>query len=109
MRTGLTEDQIIYPYQRETRAPGHTSPGRRGVKMSKADFNWARRLRSIRLQLEASQGKKFIRPHLDQQLGVVAHACYPNYTRSINRKIRVQDGSGINKRPYPQNNLSQKG
>jgi hypothetical protein len=47
MRTGLTEDQIIYPYQRETRAPGHTSPGRRGVKMSKADFNWAQWLKSI--------------------------------------------------------------
>jgi hypothetical protein len=30
---------------------------------------------------EASSDKKFVRPHLNQQLAWLVHTCYPRYTR----------------------------
>jgi hypothetical protein len=34
------------------------------------------------------------------KLGVVAHACYSSYIGSVNRRIMLQAGSGINARLY---------
>jgi hypothetical protein len=58
-------------------------------------------------QFETSLGKKLERPPPTSQpikkLGVVACACHPSYKGSINRKIVVQAGLGINLRPYLKN------
>jgi hypothetical protein len=54
---------------------------------------------------EASLGKKLVRPHLNQkELGVVAHACHPCYEGSVNRRVTIQAGPGINAKPYFKNN-----
>jgi hypothetical protein len=55
--------------------------------------------------LEASLGKKVPRTPSQsiKKLEVVAHACYPSYTGSINRKVMVQDSPGKNVRTYLKN------
>jgi hypothetical protein len=57
----------------------------------------------------ANPGKKFVRPHLNQWLGKVVHACHPSLLGSINRKITVQASLGINAKPYLKNNQIKKG
>jgi hypothetical protein len=52
-----------------------------------------------RFMFNASPGKKFTRPHLNQGPGVVSHACQPSYVGSTNREIVVQASLGINKDP----------
>jgi hypothetical protein len=32
---------------------------------------------------------------------MVAHACYPRYTRSVKRRTEIQANLAINMRPYP--------
>jgi hypothetical protein len=39
---------------------------------------------------------------------MVAHACDPSYTGSINRRLSVQASMGTNARPYAKNNRSKK-
>jgi hypothetical protein len=43
-----------------------------------------------RLQFKASLGKKFIKPHLNQWLGTIAHTVIPATQGSMNRKITVK-------------------
>jgi hypothetical protein len=50
-------------------------------------------------QFEASLGKKFVKPHLNQWLGVVAHACYPSYVGSVNRRLTVQACPSLKQQP----------
>jgi hypothetical protein len=51
-----------------------------------------------------SLGNKFMTPQPNHQLGVVVWACHPSYLGSINRKISIQAGLGVNARPCPKNN-----
>jgi hypothetical protein len=43
-----------------------------------------------------------------KNLGVVVHTCHSSYAGSINRRIKVQAGSGINVRSYLKNNESKR-
>jgi hypothetical protein len=48
--------------------------------------------------------KKFERAHFNKlKLHVVAPTCHCNYAESVNGKIKVQAGQGINARPYLKN------
>jgi hypothetical protein len=55
-------------------------------------------------QFQASLGKKLARPHLNQWLGVLMYAYHLSYVGSINRRIAVHAGLGINARPCLKNN-----
>jgi hypothetical protein len=69
----------------------------------KAESHW--RQTSGGLWFEDNQGKKFTRPHLNQQkLGVVVHICHHSCMGGINRKTSAQPYLGINARPYKKNN-----
>jgi hypothetical protein len=51
--------------------------------------------------------KKFTRfPVNQQKLGMVMHACHSSYAGSVNRRIKVQAGPGINLRPYLKNDYT---
>jgi hypothetical protein len=48
--------------------------------------------------------QKFVRPHLNQKkLDMMACSYNPSYTRSINRRIIVLAGLGMNVKPYLKN------
>jgi hypothetical protein len=60
-------------------------------------------------QLEDDLGKKSVRSNLNKKkLGLVAHACHPNYVESISR-ITVLTGLGKNATPSLKNNQNKKG
>jgi hypothetical protein len=60
--------------------------------------------------MDCSQpGKKLVRPHLNQQLDVLAHARHFSYTRRINKRMEVQVVPDKNMRPYSKKNQSKKG
>jgi hypothetical protein len=46
---------------------------------------------------------KLVRPHLNQQLGTMMHACHPRYTGGMNRRIEVQTILGKNLETLPAN------
>jgi hypothetical protein len=49
---------------------------------------------SGRSRYEASLGKKLARPSSQQKkLAMVAHACYPSYMISVNKRIPIQNTS----------------
>jgi hypothetical protein len=54
--------------------------------------------------LEASLGKKLVRPYFNKELGVVVYICHPNSEERMNRRITVQAGLGKNARLYLKNN-----
>jgi hypothetical protein len=56
------------------------------------------------MTIEVSTGKKFVRPHLTQWLGVVVPVW-----GSTDRRVVVQAGQGIKARPYLKNNQCRKG
>jgi hypothetical protein len=43
-------------------------------------------------ELEFSLEKMFRRPHLNQELGMMAWVCHLSYAGNLNRKIKVQAG-----------------
>jgi hypothetical protein len=59
-------------------------------------------------QFEVRQGKKFMRPQVNQWLAWWHASVIPTVARSINRRIMVQASPGINTRPYLKNNQSKK-
>jgi hypothetical protein len=60
-------------------------------------------------RFEASLGKKFLRPHLNKQLGIVVYTYHPSYMGSIHRRLSVQVEQEKNVKPYFKNNKSKKG
>jgi hypothetical protein len=40
----------------------------------------------------------------NKKLGMVTHTCHPSYMGSVNMRIEVQDGQGINSRRCLKNN-----
>jgi hypothetical protein len=60
-----------------------------------------RRQRWGGLWFEASLGKKFTRPHINQKkLDAAASACPPHHMGIINRRIVFQASLDLNSRPY---------
>jgi hypothetical protein len=54
--------------------------------------------------------KKSVRPHLDhQKLGMVILTCHPSCIGSINRRIAVQAGLGVNMQTYSKNKVKRLG
>jgi hypothetical protein len=53
-------------------------------------------------QFKARRGKK-VRSLLHQKLSIVGHACYPNHTGRINKRISGQSSPGKNERSNPEN------
>jgi hypothetical protein len=60
------------------------------------------KIRSISVPGQPQQ--KVCKPHLNQWLDAVAHISHSSYVGSINSKISIQTGLGINVRPYLKNN-----
>jgi hypothetical protein len=50
----------------------------------------------------STSGKKLVRLHLSQLLGVVTYTCRLSYIGGINRRIEVQTGQSINVSFYAQ-------
>jgi hypothetical protein len=50
-----------------------------------------------RIMDQGQLGKKFTRPHLTQQLGMVVHAAHSSFLGSINRKNADEASSGKKK------------
>jgi hypothetical protein len=63
-------------------------------------------VRSGGWRFEASPGKKFMRPHLNQwwHMPVI-----PSYLGNTNRRIMAQASPRNKARPYPKNNQNKKG
>jgi hypothetical protein len=57
---------------------------------------------------QVKKKKKFVRVHLNQQPGMVAHIYHPRYIE-VNERIAVQVDLGKNARPYSKHTCSKKG
>jgi hypothetical protein len=52
---------------------------------------------TVRIEIQDQHGQSIISTN---KLGVVVYTCHPSYVASVNRKIEVQVGPGINVKTY---------
>jgi hypothetical protein len=67
----------------------------------------ARKVEITRITVLGQSGQKISETSIStNKLGIVAHACHPNYEGRLNRRIIVQAGLGLNARSYLKYNES---